>query len=234
MVAKPPSTRALALVVSLACALLSWAPRARADVAPPCCDFADTVTCTDLGTPCPTGGTCREVSCGGDESLGMTGTAMTLDKCLACPRIVAADAGECDGYGTSGESCGAGGTCREVPAYCVPRPTNGAVHVIACAGPLDWDGQAPPDCNGTAPGDAAVADAESAVHPSEGETDATTAAGDGAMAEAGPTTHAAAGASGGGCAIGPREASNIVLAWLFAAAVPVTLRRFSRKKGRRP
>jgi MYXO-CTERM domain-containing protein len=225
---------AIVFVVALVRPLL-----AHADVPPACCDFDNVVTCADAGNPCPTGGTCQTVRC---DVVFDYGPTMSIAKCVACPVLIDAGVGR-DGGGpcnsdpsTFGIPCGSGGTCQYVPAYC------GSSTKYACAVGLDWDGQAPPACRPPSDGgvDATPSfDATAGGDASPAGPDATTDASP-PGADGGPSvtedggTSSGSGGGGCGCTVGPKDASSIVIAWLFAAAVPLALRRSGRKKGRRP
>jgi hypothetical protein len=211
---------------------------AHADVPPPCCDFDNVVTCADAGNPCPTGGTCQTVRC---DVLTTVVTTMSIAKCVACPVLIDAgvqdggDAGPCSDQSTVGRPCGSGGTCQYVPEYCGSTK-------YACAVGLDWDGQAPPACSppsdggvDATPSSDATAGGDASPAGPDATTDASPPAADGgpSVTEDGGTS-SGSGGGGSGCTVGPKDASNIVIAWLFAAAVPLALRRSGRKKGRRP
>jgi hypothetical protein len=228
----------LAAVPTVALALITSV--AHADVTPPCCDFDNVVTCTNVGSSCPSGGTCRSVQCGFAPTF--------LQKCVACPvPVEGPDAGDCSDTGQIFKPCGDGGICQLTPSQCRGP-------YIQCSGPLDWEGQAAPPPNCTYAGLAVDASLDSdaglpgnaSVGGEAGTQGDASVLGDGGLAvDAGLVSHASdASASpvspsstraggGAGCAIGPRDASNIVLAWLFATIVPLTFRRILRRTRRR-
>jgi hypothetical protein len=188
--------------VSVLAATLFVASSAAADLTPPCCAFDTAVDCASPDAACPAGGICRTAQCGS--------VPRSIDKCLACPVLVGADAGQCTDPSQIGQPCGSVGTCQHLPQYC------GQTYV-ACAGTLDWDGQAPLNSN--------CIDGVDGSAPDAGSPDS----GSSADAGSGPAAHSG---GGGGCSIGAGDASSIALAWLFAAAVPAAFRRAVARRRR--
>jgi hypothetical protein len=137
----------------------------------------------------------------------------SVDKCLACPLLVATDGGECTDPSQIGRSCGAGGTCQRTPLYC------GQAYV-ACTGALDWDAQPPLNSSCVDGVDGAAPDGSSDAGPAEDAGSSSARSGGN-------------GGGGGGCGIGAGDASSIAFAWLFAALVPAGLRRAAGARRRR-
>jgi hypothetical protein len=192
-------------LVSAVAALLLAASDAAADLTPPCCAFDTAADCSNPDAACPAGGTCRTARCGSLPS--------SLDKCLACPVLIGTDAGDCTDPSQIGRPCGASGTCQRIPQYC------GQTYV-ACAGALDWDGQAPLNSSCIDGADGSAPDSGFADSGSAGD----------AGSSGGNSPHAG---GGGGCQLGGGDVSSIALAWLFAAAVPAALRRAAGARRRR-
>jgi MYXO-CTERM domain-containing protein len=109
--------------------VMAWPQTVRAD-SPPSCDSEDSlITCAaaDVGKPCQGGGFCYAMNCVGDTT---SSTEMTLYKCYTCPTIVAYDGG----CYPPGNACGDGGTCFDVPPWCV-QSSKFACEVPAAAQP---------------------------------------------------------------------------------------------------